>query len=118
MKKLLILTIIMAVAAISLAAEKTYYSYPTAIRLRESARFLVYDNLSGSRNITAAAIKESVNTEPVLKGRYGNYSSVIYKRYSSNDQALISFGRYSATRSNRTYMYFIGNKLVITPKAP
>jgi hypothetical protein len=58
-----------------MAVDKTYYSYPTAKRLRDTARVLMYDNLSGSRNVTGTLIRRDV-----LGGNVGVNTNTDYVR--------------------------------------
>ncbi len=72
MKKLIYVIFLFAVAVAWAAdppASKQYYSYPTTGTLRDADRLLVYKNNSGSRNITGAALKSQINTEPVIRGK-------------------------------------------------
>jgi hypothetical protein len=70
--------LILLAAATVYAVDKPYYQFPDAIRLRDSARILVYDNLSGSRNITGAKLRSELGADTSSKldvTRFANYSS-------------------------------------------
>ena len=55
MKKLMIVALLMLTAS-AFAAGKQYYDYPDSPRLYDNARVLIYNNASGSRNITGAKL--------------------------------------------------------------
>ncbi|MBC7964233.1 MAG: hypothetical protein H7Y05_14975 [Steroidobacteraceae bacterium] len=60
MNRLIILCILIVSAVFAQAATMQYYSYPNAKRMRDTGRVLMYDNLSGSRNLTGAQIRSEV----------------------------------------------------------
>lgn len=100
MKRLMTIALLMITATVY-AAGQQYYSYPDATTLKTADRVLIYQNASGSRNITGSVLKRDVNTEPVLRGKFGRYTATGGTKWDG-----------------RTYMYFKGQKLVITPVAP
>ena len=73
MKQLILIALLM-ITATAFAAGKQYYDYPDSPRLYDDARLLVYNNSSGSRNITGAKLKSEIHTNPVMKGPFVNYS--------------------------------------------
>lgn len=67
MKKSIVILLLAVVAlAAHAAGPKQYYDYPDATRLRDGSRMLIYDNLSGNRNITGAKLKEELSSSPVV----------------------------------------------------
>lgn len=67
MKKLIVILLLAVVAlAAHAAGPRQYYDYPDAARLRDGSRMLIYDNLSGNRNITGAKLKEELSSSPVV----------------------------------------------------
>lgn len=69
MKKLVFLVLLMTSCLAAYAAgPRQYYDYPDAVRIRDESRLLIYDNLSGSRNLTGAKLKEELSSQPVVFG--------------------------------------------------
>lgn len=99
MKRLLIIAILMS-AVCAYAAGKQYYNYPDSPRLYDDARIQIYNNDSGSRNITGQLLKEQINNNPMFKSPVFNSST--------------------SAASLRTYMYFrqSDGALVITGTPP
>jgi hypothetical protein len=60
MKNLIIFTLLF-VAATVFAAGQQYYSYPDATRFKADDRMLIYQNASGSRNLTGAGLKSVIS---------------------------------------------------------
>lgn len=60
MKRLITLSLLLISAATALAGSKQYYTYPAAEALKDGDKILVYQNISGSRNITGAALRRNV----------------------------------------------------------
>lgn len=105
-----------AIAA-GLLPGKAFYDHTSINTLRDNARMMIHDSISGgTRNITGAVlkseIKTSTNTEPILRGPYGNYSGV-YNHYSSNGAVIVKKAYF-----HRRYMYFKGQMLVVSPVPP
>lgn len=61
MKRLLIISILLSVCT-AWAATSPYYQYPDAVRLNDTDRMLVYQNVTGSRNITGAKLKSTLSS--------------------------------------------------------
>lgn len=59
MKKLYILTAILLCAA-TLQAASLYYQFPDATQFKNDDRLLIYQNASGSRNLTGAGLKSVI----------------------------------------------------------
>jgi len=75
MKQLILIALLM-ITATAFAAGKQYYDYPDSPRLYDDARLLVYNNSSGSRNITGAKLKSEINTNPVMNA-FINHSTAL-----------------------------------------
>lgn len=59
MKRLLIITLVL-IAATAYSAGKQYYDYPDATVLNNTDRMLIYQNASGSRNLTGTGLKNVI----------------------------------------------------------
>lgn len=67
--KMLQAVIVMFLVLVSIAAYAAqFYSYPDAASLRDTSRLLVFDNLSGVRNITGAKLRSEVVTQTAVLG--------------------------------------------------
>lgn len=81
MKRLIVMLLLFAAAlAAHAAGPRQYYDYPDAARLRDSSRILMYDNLSGSRNITGAKLRAELSSQPVILGGIASPSSSALKK--------------------------------------
>ena len=58
MNRLILVALLLAAAVVCVAAPVTYFSYPTTTVIRDGARVLIWDNLSGSRNVTGSTLKQ------------------------------------------------------------
>jgi hypothetical protein len=113
MNRLLLITLILA-ATTALAATQKLQELPLIGTLRSNSRVYVYDSLSGNRNISGSNLKKQINSEPVLRSPYGNYSMITqYNSYSSN--GVPTQYRYSSIKYNRVKVFFEGNKLILRP---
>jgi hypothetical protein len=75
--RLLVIAILFVSAVAALAADKYYYQYPNAVRMRDTARIQMYDNLSGTRNITGSMMRYEATggDEAFVKQAHSRYSS-------------------------------------------
>jgi hypothetical protein len=71
MRRMIFITLVMLIAVSAvIAAEKQWYTYPLAGGgLRDTGRMMVYDNLSGTRNILGSKLKTEVlgGSGPLVK---------------------------------------------------
>lgn len=97
-KRLLIATLLVVVAVTvnvlavtATAADKTYYGYPNAKRLRDTGRIQFYDNLSGTRNLTGAQLKSEIVTQGSVNAAIATATNAtaLTKRAGSGDNAYV-----------------------------
>ena len=87
--KRLVITAILTLAATGYAATVQYFGYPDAKHLKDADRILVYQNSSGSKNITGQRLKEQVNNNPIFKSATSATIPRTYMYFRKSDGALI-----------------------------
>lgn len=118
MKKLLIITLILITALVAIAADKTYYSYPNAKRLRDTGRVLYYDNLSGSRNLTGAQLKSEIVTQTTVNAAIAtatNGTPLIKRSGSGDGQYVRQFEVKNASGVITMWINTLGQMVFGTP---
>lgn len=68
MKRLIIITLLIAITATAYAATTQYYAFPDANKMYDTDRILVFQNASGSRNLTGSKLKSQVLTFANMSG--------------------------------------------------
>ena len=79
MKRLIIIALLF-VTATAYAAGQQYYNYPNAGPIKNNDRILIYQNASGSRNLTGRQLHRDIS--PRSMSNYSTGKKVMYIRNS------------------------------------